>query len=391
MKTGPLFNKLLECKKKIIILQGGGDAAKTITALQYLAQEAIMNPRSLVTVTGQDVPNIKGGALNSFQKYVVDDVQKYITKFNETERIYTLYNKSRVEFKSFQDEQDARGSEREYLFMNEANAETYNLFWQLQRKTRRKVIIDYNPTAPFWAHEKLIDPDTRDKQFEGKVQFYRVWHQHNPFLSQEEHEAYENITDPQLFRVFSRGLTGALSGLIFGHFREWREAWPDDAVRTVWGLDYGYTSDPTALVKVAVGGAGKPLRRVGKECTYEPGLSDESIRNILLANGWRQDQIIYSEADPNMINQLRILGLPIIPAIKGPGSVPAGISKVRQHECYYTQDSKNFKKEIGMYQFLKAQDIITGKEVTTNVPVKGWDHCCDAFRYADYTDSLRHR
>lgn len=398
MKTGPLFHKLLSCTKPIIVLQGGGDAGKTVAAMQKITIDLIYNRRWLATVTGQSIPNIKSGALRVFERYVLPDVQKYITDYNKTERVFTFYNGSKLEFKSFQDELGARGSEREILFINECNSETYETFWQLQRKTRRYCILDYNPTSPFWVHAKLLPltpeglPNTdQERQFFNKVQFYRVWHQHNPFLTDEEHMAYETISDPDLFRVYSRGLTGKVKGLIFAHFKKWTDAWPTDVLRTIWGIDYGYTNDPTALIKIAVGGNGNPRRRIGKELTYTPGMSAESLRNIFMFNGLEQKDEIYSEADPNMINQLRILGLPVYPAIKGPGSIAAGISKTKEHDCYYTGDSPNFEKEIMNYKWMTAQEVTTGKEVMTNVPIAGFDHLCDAFRMADYTDSFRHR
>lgn len=384
MKTGPLFDKLQECIKKLIVVQGGGDAAKTVTILQFLALDSILNANSLTTITGQDIPNIKKGSLRSFQKYVLPDFKAYIQDYNKTDRVYTFTDGSVMEFTSFGDEQDARGSERDNLFINEANAFTYNQFWQLQRKTRRRTILDYNPTSPFWVHDRILSG--AEKQFADKHQLYIVDHRHNPFLSQEEHDSYESISDPDLFRVYSRGLTGKVKGLIFGHFKK-VDRLPAKYDRIIWGLDYGYTNDPTALVKIAVVGR----KRYVQECSYAPGLGAQRIKDLLIENGWESGQSIYSEADPNMIAQLRQLGLPIMPAIKGPGSIIAGISKVKEFICYYTEDSSNFEKEINTWKWMMAEDMQTGKEVMTNVPVAGNDHLCDATRYAIYTDSFYQR
>lgn len=400
MKTLPLFQKLRETTEPIIVVQGGGDAGKTVTILQYIAVECTQKKNTLATVTDQSVPALKGGALNAFMRYVYDDMKVYIVDYNVTERRFTFWNGSRIEFRSFVDEKDARGSERDILFMNECNSQTYQIFWQLQRKTRRKVIVDYNPSAPFWVHDKLLGFPVPEPQFKGRVKFFRVWHQHNTFLSKEDHERYETISDPELFRVYSRGLTGRVQGLIFGHFKKWPQPeLPTDVLRYIWGIDYGYTNDPTALTKIAVGQVVNkdgvlidvnPRRRVGKELTYEAGLKPEVLKETILRNGWQPGQPIYSEADPDMINQLRLIGLPVEPAIKGAGSVKAGISKVREHDCYYTSDSTNFEKEIKIYQWMKVADIATGKELFANVPIDGNDHLCDSFRMADYTHSFRY-
>lgn len=388
MNTGPLFPLLINCQKRIIVCQGGGDALKTTTILQTLAVKAIREPGSIITVEGEDIPNLKAGALRTFQRWVISDkeINSYITDYNKSDRVYTFKGGSIIEFKSFEDEQDARGAERDYLYMVEANSRPYNMFWQLQRKTRKQIFACYNPTSAFWCHEKLLNEETADKQFKGKVQLYITDHRHNPFLTQEEHDAYENISDPDMFMVYARGKTGKIKGLIFGHFRK-IERLPEQCDRIIWGIDYGYTNDPTALVKIAVQGR----KRFCKECSYEPGLSAGQIRDLLLLNGWQEGQPIYSEADPNIINQLRQLSLPALPAIKGPGSLAASISKVKEFECFYTADSPNFEKEVNTWKWTTAEDVVTGKEVMTNIPVDAWNHLCDGTRYAIYTDTFRYR
>lgn len=393
MKVNPLFHKLISDTTPIIVCQGGGDSSKTTSILQRIATLHTQEPHVLTTVTGQDMPNIRGGALKTFDDYALcdRDIYRYVHRFNANETTYYWKNGSKTQFKAFSDEQDVRGSERQYLFMNEVNAFPFMMFWQLQRKTRRQTWIDYNPTSRFWVHEKLLPGQMQDKQYWNRVKLYITDHRHNLFLTPEEHAMYENISDPDMFMVYSRGMTGKIKGLIFGHFvpcEELPAVQPGD--RILWGIDYGYTTDPTAVVKIIKRGR----QRWAHECCYEPGLSAERIVEVMTANGfqWSYDpevESIYSEADPDMVNQLRALGLPVMPAIKGAGTVKAGIAKVRQHECYATRASVNFWKELAVYKFLTDEDMITGKEVMINKPVDSWDHCCDAFRYADYTDSFR--
>jgi len=383
MITGPLFTKIFNCKKKIIVCQGGGDAGKTVAILQTLALKAIQYPRSVTTITGQDTPNLKGGALRAFQKYVESDpeIKSHIHgEHNRTDRIFTFNNGSIIEFKSFDNEEDARGSERDFLFVNEATNLSYNLFWQLQRKTRIQVFIDYNPTQKFWCHSMLL---SNNLEYYGKVQLYITDHRHNPFLAQEDHDNYENISDADLFRVYSRGLTGKIRGLIFGHFKP-VSAIPDDCDKIIWGVDYGYTNDETALVKVGI----KGRKRYIKELCYEPGIPPDRLKELIIKNGWKNEPI-YSEHDVNIIAQLRRLNLPVFPARKGPGSLAAGIAKVKEFECFYTEDSINLKDEINHYKWVVAQDLSSGKEVMTNIPVDGHDHACQALTYAIYTDSFR--
>lgn len=396
MKIAPLFKKIWPCQAPIIICQGGGDSAKTVSNLQKLALQSTQIHGAITTITGVDLPNLKGGVLRTFQRYVQNDVAHYISKYNESSTTYYFKNKSLIEFKSFENEQDARGSERDFLYVNEMNGIPYSMFWQLWRKTRRQTLGDYNPTSRFYAHDLVLPGPNQDKQFRNRVQLFITDHRHNPFLTEEEHQRYEDISDPDMFAVYSRGKTGKIKGLIFGHFKRMDQWITEDTSkdRIFWGIDYGYTNDPTAIVKIVAHGQ---RTRYVKECCYEPGLSDQRIIEIFHANGFRDGQEIYSEADPDMINALRLKGLPVVPAIKGPGSIKAGIAKVRQYEVFYYSDFKskinpemtNFDKEIATYKFLEDEDVVTGKLVMINKPIDAWNHLCDATRYGIYTDSFR--
>lgn len=402
MNVTPLFLKLQEERRKFVVVQGGGDASKTVSILQRMAQKRILYRGSIGTITGRTVPMVVDGPLRAFNRYVLTDpktgqptwVRKHIKKYNDTKREFTFFNGSILEFNSYPDEDSAQGSERDDLFENECNHDTYAIFWQLQRKTRGQCFLDYNPTSPFWVHDKMLPTvngeknDRQDKIFKDKVAFYRVWHQHNPYLTQEEHDNYENISDPELFRVYSRGLTGKIRGLVFGHMkRSGSTQLPEDCHRYFFTIDYGYTNDPTAILKCGA----KGRQRFSKQLSYRPGIGASEIKQIILDAGWKSGMAIYSEADPNMINQLRLLGLPVEPAIKGPGSIIAGIGKVREYECFYTDDSLDFEKEISVYKFIEAEDIVTGRTITTNQPIDAWNHCCDSFRMGVYTDSFKFR
>ena len=382
MIAGPLFPKIYNCDKKFIILQGGGDSGKTSTVILYLIIDSIEHPKTITTITGQDLPNLKGGALRLFQNYYEHDpeIRPYVKSFNKSENTYYFTNGSIIEFKGFDNEQDARGSERDNLFINECNSRTYQLFWQLQRKTRKKVLLDFNPTGKFWVHDKLLSGE--EKAFIGKVQLYISDHRHNPFLSEEDHQAYEDISDPELFRVYSRGQLGKIKGLIFGHFKQ-IDKFPTDCSEVIYGIDYGYTNDQSALVKIGI----KGRQRYCELLCYEPGIHPEQIKELLIKSGYNGNPI-YSEHDVNIVAQLRRLGLNVTMARKGPGSLAAGISKVRSYECYYVKN-EDFKLELDNWKFVTAQDLLTGKEIMTNTPVDGHDHACQAATYGIYSHSFR--
>jgi phage terminase large subunit len=401
MKTGPLFNKLLTCIKKITVCQGGGDAGKTVAILQILAVKAIREPGSVITVEGDDLPNLKRGALRTFQRYVAIDpeVSVYITDYNKSELTYYFKGGSLIEFKSFEDEQDARGSERDYLYMNEANSRPYNMFWQLQRKTRKQVFIDYNPTMRFWAHEKLLDEKTRDTQFAGKVQLYITDHRHNPFLSKEDHDDYESISDPEAFRVYARGMTGRVEGTIY-RFKKVGKI--PAGLEFGFGIDFGYNHDKCAITKI------HHFRRdrywelllyMSENEIIDLLIKENSeltpaqyLAQVLKNNGCTTSSLVWGDHDKNYSTQLRRSGIPFRMTRKGPNSVKTGISKVKSFNNYYLDNefAPILEKEQETYVWDKGIDILTGKEVFLTVPVPGVpDHALDSGRYFIYPHALR--
>jgi len=400
--TGPLFTKLETCDKKIIVLQGGGDAGKTITALQWLAVKAIQTKGTQITVVGVDVPNLKRGAMRAFKKYIAqhDQIKPFIHFFNKTDREYHFKNGSVISFVSFEDDQDARGAENDYVFMNEANLMSYNLFWELQRKCRKHVLLDFNPSFKYWAHAKLVDGG--EKQFIGQVQQFIVDHRHNPFLDEQVHNDYENIGDPEKFRVYSRGMTGQTTGMIF-RFKKVDKI--PEGLEFGFGMDIGYTTDKTTIVKVYWSGKDhyyhELLYKSNDEIQDEINenrLTDEEgnpqtieyyIKKILVDNGCTTSTLLWGDHDKNMSNKLRRVGIPYRLAKKGPNSVVASISSVKRFNGHYFE-SPNLEEELKSYTWQTAVDVLTGNEVTTGEPVDGKpDHIIAGIRYFDHSYAMR--
>lgn len=205
-------------------------------------------------------------------------------------------------------------------------------------------------------------------------------HNLNEVFIRRYKEAAEG-TDIHYYLTDVQGLIPShASTLIFSHFKKF-DVMPA-CERYIWGIDYGYTNDPTAIVKVGVIGR----KRYCQELLYQPGVSAERIMAILYENGWDEEQPLYSEIDGEMILQLRILGVMVRPKKGGPGSKRAGIAKMYEYECFYNGD--NFEKEIETWQYVTVTDLHSGETVVTNEAVDKDDHLCQATIYACYTDSF---
>lgn len=409
MKTSVLYSETLRDLRygvRRISHQGGQYSGKTVNILGGLATLASEEPGAVTTVTSMSMPHLKGGALRDFEMFVYPHFKSAIKKYHRTDHLFSFKSGHLLEFKVFDTEYDARGSKRKRLFINEANKYEYMTYWQLDSRSEQ-TIIDYNPTIQFWAHEHLMN--------DGETKFYYSNHWHNPFLTDAKHAEIENIcrfkrdefgnvmfkkdnlgrddkTQPivekgnyELWKVYARGLTGNVSGVIFPYWTVIDEAdFPKDEEHDwIFSIDFGYTNDPTAMVKIC-----KIANTIFiKELAYFPGISPIEIKQILTANGYKNTMPLYCEHDKDMIRLLRNIGVSAYPATKGQGSVNAGIVLLNQFDVKYSHLSRNLHRERGMY--IWDIDKATGRQL--NDPVDMNNHLMDACRYGVYTKYLRNQ
>lgn len=362
-----LFRANITQGVRTYVNQGGTSSGKTYTIMQVLIYFALSDAGSVLTVVGRDLPNLKVGAIRDYKTIIAkNEWLSQMFTYSESGNFARCLNGSIIEFKSYEDEQDARSGKRDYLFINEANGIPYEIFWQLQLRTRKKVYVDYNPSARFWAHNELIG---------GKdVRLIISDHRGNPFLTKEEHEKIENISDKELWKVYARGLTGKLTGIIFPNFHIVDEL-PDKASWKLhgYGLDFGFTNDPTALVHCVLA-HGELWTDVE---IYDTGLTNPMIAERAKERGITKEvQIIADSAEPKSIAELRNAGLWVLPATKGADSIKSGIDVLRRYKWNVTRRSTSLIDELQVYKWKTDRD---GKE--TNIPIDNFNHAIDATRY----------
>lgn len=362
----PLFYENYNATERIIVNQGGTSSGKTYTIVDMLFVIAMTTANLVITVVGQDIPNLKSGAYRDAKNIWGQSelYQQWFGKPNESERFFKCLNGSIIEFKSYADEQDAKSGKRDYLFVNEANGISFPVYWQLAIRTRKKVYLDYNPTVRFWAHDELINkPD---------VKLIISDHRHNPFLTKEEHERIEDIKDPELFKVYARGLTGRLEGLIYTNW-QLVDSMPEEYQKRYIGLDFGFTNHPAAIVDVRLSNGELWV----DEIEYKTGLTNPDIANILKENGLTPPMIIVADcAEPKSIAEIENLGLRVEPSEKGKDSVNNGIDIVKRYKINITRRSRNIQKEVKVYRWKEDKN---GNPM--NEPIKEMDHSMDAIRY----------
>ena len=168
------------------VIQGGASASKTFSIMILLIGYAESYPNSLITVAGMTYNHLATGTMRDFKKIMQETNRWEDVNFNKSSKIYNFPNGSQIEFLST-DNMTSRGPRRDVLFVNEANGISYETFDQLATRSRDFVILDYNPSSKFWAHEELVEGKQKDK-----TTFLTLTYLDNEALSKQERENIES-------------------------------------------------------------------------------------------------------------------------------------------------------------------------------------------------------
>mgnify|MGYP006921296674 CR=1 FL=1 len=359
------FQKISKLKKRIRVVQGGTSASKTISILLYLIAYAQTDKKkTLTSVVSESVPHLKRGVIRDFKNIMQAHNYWKEDRWNATDSLYTFETGSQIEFFSTDNGDKLRGARRDRLFMNEANNISFDAFEQLEVRTKEFVLIDYNPTNEFWYHEYI--QNKRDD-----YEFIILTYKDNEALSEEIVKAIEQRKNRKgWWQVYGEGQLGEVEGKIY---RDWAiiDEIPHEARLERYGLDYGYSNDPTAIVAVYKYNGGF----IWDEITYQKGLSNKQIADIIL--NLPQALVIPDSSEPKSNDELIAYGINVLPAQKGQGSVNQGIQVVQSQRISVTKRSINIIKEYRNYLWDRDKD---GRVL--NVPEQGWDHAMDAGRYA---------
>jgi phage terminase large subunit len=361
-------SKISKLKKRIRIVQGGTSSSKTFTILPFLIHYAIKNPKSEISVVSESIPHLKRGALKDFLK-IMDWTDNFNpNNFNKSNLTYSFSNGSYIEFFSADQPDKLRGARRDVLFINECNNVTFESYQQLSIRTNKFIYLDYNPTNEFWVHKELInEPDT-----DFIILTYKDNEALQPSIVAEIEKAKVKAKTSSYWdnwwKVYGLGQIGSLEGVIFSNWQTINTI-PADARLIGYGLDFGYTNDPTAVIEVYK----LDDKRILNEIVYEKGLS-----NAQIAKRINTKMPVYCDsAEPKSIAELRSYGLNASGVTKGADSIKFGIQTMQDQTYLVTSHSTNLINELRKYSWDK--DKRTGE--TLNRPIDDYNHAIDAVRY----------
>lgn len=362
-------DKILKLKKRIRVIQGGSSAGKTIAIMLILIDMAQSDKTPTITsVVSESIPHLKRGAMRDFRNIMESHKYWKDANWNVVDSTYRFESGSIIEFFSSDNGDKLRGARRDRLFINEANNVTLDAFEQLEVRTKSFVFLDYNPTQEFWVYEIMKE--------RNDCEFIILTYKDNESLDERIVASLEQrINRKGFWQVYGLGLLGEIEGKIY---KDWAiiDEIPHEARLERYGLDFGYTNDPSALVAVYYYNGGYIL----DEILYAKGMTNKQIADTI--KELPKALIVADSAEPKSIDEIKSFrygmdSINIVPAQKGRDSVCNSIQIVQEQSISVTKRSVNIIHEYRNYMWETDRD----GEVL-NVPEHAFKHSMDAIAYA---------
>lgn len=367
LNRGNIFKrtqKALDNNKNIIIHKGGTGSGKTYDLMLYLIFIALQQKEQIITVVSESRPHLEIGTVRYLMQITKDIGMVNKSTWNSSKLVLTYKpTKSILEFFSADRIEKALGARRTWLFGNEIDSLKFDVWDELARRSKY-VLADFNPRHQFWL-EKWLD-------YNENYSIIKSNYLDNPMLPDYEKQRIIRRArrDANFRRVHIDCEYGQYEGLIFKDI-ELVDEMPQGM--HIYGLDFGYTNDPSALIKVLVTGESIYL----DEIIYSTGLRNIDISNRMSENGLTKNDIIYADgAEPKSVDDLYYYGWNIH-GVKKKGEIMYGIDLMLQYKIKVTKRSVNLIKEFRNYAYDTDKNGLQ-----LNKPIDGWNHGIDAARYA---------
>ncbi|MCB2222134.1 MAG: PBSX family phage terminase large subunit [Bacteroidetes bacterium] len=387
----PIYLPLLNDKNRYILMYGGRDSAKSYFAAQKVIIDTMRKSYSRIILVRKAYAHIKD---SQFQT-----IKDIVSSYGLMDYFAFVENPLRIIFKKNGNMIIARGLDKEHktksikdptgVWYEEMNEIGFNDFLKTTTSLRGGIIQEiatFNPEMETeWINSYFFPAKESYEKADGNFHFVKsirddttilhTTYKDNTYVTPQSAELLESFKDidGNYYKIYTLGLWGGvLEGLIYDSW-EIIDEMPKQSKLLGYGLDWGFTNDPTAIVRVNMGENTLYL----DEILYRKGMTNqELVKEMISAGIDASDEVVADSAEPKSIQELYASGFNVHPALKGPDSVRAGISKIRQYKIKVTARSRNLIRELKNYRWKIDKD---GNSL--NVPIDNFNHGLDAVRY----------
>ncbi len=268
--------------------------------------------------------------------------------------------------------------EEAFQIMNEDdfNKVDMSIRGELPEGYYKQITITFNPwSEKHWLKKRFFDnPDSNTLAL-------TTTYECNEWLGPDDIELFEQmkINNPRRYNIEGLGNWGIAEGLVYENFIEqefnYMEISKRPAARAIFGLDFGYTNDPTAFIAAIVDSAAKELYIFDEH--YQKAMTNKDIVDMIKYKGYTKETIIADSAEPKSIDDIKKQGIyRIKPAQKGKDSILNGIQNIQNYKIIIHPKCENFLTEINNYIWSNKDGVVINK------PVDDYNHLMDALRYA---------
>lgn len=391
-----VYRPLFTAKTRYIILMGGRGAGRSTVASQYASAKLVAPEYFRCAI----MRYVLGDIRNSIYREITDrlDENGILDAIHMNDSMMTLeYGANTINavgFKKSSGEQKAKlKSLANYtdVIVEEADEVSEEDFMQLDDSLRtvksdiRIILLLNPPPKSHWIVKRWFDlenhPEVKDfyipklKPHITDTTVIRSSYKDNikniAQASVDNYELYRQLKPEHYWNMIAGLVPEVVRGKIYSGWKE-IETIPFEARLVRRGLDFGYSSDPTALLDIYQYNGGYIL----DEQLYRKGMLNKPIADYINILPHSETIVVADSAEPKSIDEIHSYGVTILPAVKGSGSIKTGIAFVQGQQISYTRRSTNLKTEYENYSWMVDKD-----GTTMNVPRSGYDHLMDALRY----------
>lgn len=390
MADGSTKNLLDDYKTRTLVFYGGGGSGKSKFAVQRTILKCLKfsgTRKRKVLVVRNVLNTVRDSVFSEFKTCINEWGLSHLVKITESYLTIEFANGSEVLFKGMDDEEKIKSiAGITDIFVEEATEITQDKYEQLQVRLRNKkagfnqIILCYNPIGKdnwvFSYFHELGYPKEKD------CIVCHTNYTHNRFLPQENIDMLLNMkeTNPFKYKVYALGEFASLGMGIYSNFRE--EAFDEyelrkQGIKCYFGMDWGYTNDPSTLVKVYADEVNRKLYIADE--MYQKGMLNHQIVEWIRLRGYQGEVITADSSEPKSIEEVKRSGVRRIKgARKGKDSILNGIQFLQAFEIIVHPRCVNTVIELQNYTWKK--DKATNEYI--NEPEDKYNHLLDALRYA---------